>query len=113
MGACIDDQVTHCKIVFGEYVEAHDTTTITNDTNTRTHACIALDTPGNIKGTHKVFDIYTGKLLKGIKMTPMPMPDHGTRKRKYQRRRLQSYQYGNIIQFLTLTRKSTIGTITN
>ena len=49
--------------MFGSYVEAYDEPTSINDITHWNHACMALGPSGNIKGSQKVFDIHTGKVL--------------------------------------------------
>ena len=51
------------KTAFVEYIESHDDPNINIHINPITHVCIALGTNINIKGTHKVFGIYNGKVL--------------------------------------------------
>ena len=58
------DFKTHCKHVFGTYVEAHDDSTVINNMALRTYICISLGLSRNIQGSQKVFGIYTGKVQK-------------------------------------------------
>ena len=69
------DFKTHCKHVFGTYVEAHDDSTVINNMALRTYICISLGLSRNIQGSQKVFGIYTGKVQKLIKLIEFPMPN--------------------------------------
>ena len=65
----------HCTGEFGEYVEAHIDSDITNNNKTRTFSGIYLGVTGNIQGTNKVFDLVTGTVKKPRSVTVFPMPD--------------------------------------
>ena len=41
----------------------------------RTHEAIALGPMGNLQGSVKFYCLNTGRVLKQISFTPMPMPD--------------------------------------
>ena len=66
---------THCKHIFGTFVEYHNNPTFVNNMVPRTYACIALDSSGNIQGLQKAFEIYTGKILRHRKLIEFTIPD--------------------------------------
>ena len=47
------------KLAFGSYVKAKNDQKVTNNTNPRTHECIALGPTVNMKGTYNIFCIDT------------------------------------------------------
>ena len=59
------------RVVIGLYVEAHGDPNITNNMTLRTHEYITLGPTINIQGTHKVFCLDSGKVLKRIKIIPV------------------------------------------
>jgi len=63
---------------FGDYVEANENAVITNTSHLCTHPGIYLDTTGNLQGTHKVFDLKTGKVKKPRTVTSFLVPDNVT-----------------------------------
>ena len=63
----------HYKHLFGTYVESHNKPTVTNNIGPRKYACIELGRLGNIQRPKKLFDIYTGKVLKFRKLIGFPM----------------------------------------
>ena len=65
----------HCKAPFGAYCEAHDEPSPTNSMASRSSPAINLGPTGNLQGTHKFFNLATGKKVKRRKFTVMPMPD--------------------------------------
>jgi hypothetical protein len=69
------DYNKHCSIAFGAMVEASEDATITNTMASRTYRGIYLGNTFNIQGTHKVFDIKTGKVKKHCTVQQLPMPD--------------------------------------
>ena len=52
-------------------MEAHGDPNITNNMTLGTHECITLGPTINIQGTHKVFCLDSGKVLKRIKIIPV------------------------------------------
>jgi len=56
-------------------VEASEDATITNTMESRTYRGIYLGNTFNIQGTHKVFDIRSGKVKKPRTVQRLPMPD--------------------------------------
>jgi len=69
------DYNRHCSIEFGAMVEASEDATITNTMESRTYCGIYLGNTFNIQGTHKVFDIRSGKVKKPRTVQQLPMPD--------------------------------------
>ena len=65
----------HCLCEFGEYVESRGDYVVANDMTPGTHEKIALGPSGNLQGTHKVFCLETGIVLKRRVNTVVPMPD--------------------------------------
>ncbi|KAL7485324.1 hypothetical protein ACHAW6_010934 [Cyclotella cf. meneghiniana] len=59
----------HCKLPFGEYVEANDHPAITNDSMPRTTPAISMGPTGNSQGTYKFYSLITGKKIKRRKWT--------------------------------------------
>ena len=97
---------THCKAVFGSYVEAHDDHVITNTMKPRTRACIALGPSGNIQGTQKVFELSTGLVLKRRKIIPLPMPDSVIKKVTDWGRKSLKAQSTKTLKFLNRTKEA-------
>ena len=64
-----------CRISYGSYVEASPDADITNTMDARTVPCIALETTGNIQGSHRVFDLNSGKVLVRRTVKEMPFPE--------------------------------------
>ena len=67
----------HARANFGCYFEAYDEPG-PNETNTqaeRTVACINLGPTGNFQGTHKFFNLATGRVIKRRSFKELPMPD--------------------------------------
>ncbi len=72
---CKIDSVKPCITLFGSYVKAHNSSTITNTMQLCTFPEIFLGPTSNRQGTHKVFDIKTGAVQKPCAVTPLPMPN--------------------------------------
>ena len=68
------DMVKDCRAQFGSYIEPSKDADITNTTDERTHACLALGPSGNLQGSVKCFDLLTGKVIirRTIKVLPIP-----------------------------------------
>ena len=66
---------THCKVVFGSYVEAHEYPNITNNMIPRNHKCITLGPTENLQGTHNLFCLNTGRALNRRNIISIIAPD--------------------------------------
>ena len=51
--------------VFVSYVEASEDATVTKNIKPQTYACIEIGPSENLHGIQKVFEMYTGRILKG------------------------------------------------
>ena len=69
------DSKSHCKVASRSYVESHQDTTKTNNTNPRTHKFISLIPKGNIQGTQKFFFLNIGRVLPKRDIILMVAPD--------------------------------------
>ena len=69
------DYEKHCRVLPGEYCEAHDEPSPSNTMEWRTHEAIALGPTGNLQGSVKYYCLNTGRVLKRREFTRMPMPD--------------------------------------
>ena len=65
----------HFRMDFGYYSEVYYGPSPTNSMILRTRKCLGLGTTGNLQGSYKFFDLTTGKKLKKLAWTPIPMPD--------------------------------------
>lgn len=70
-GQSIDFQ-KHCRLEFGEYVQAHESHDNTMDP--RTVGALALRSSGNVQGGYVFFSLSTGRRLHRNHWTPLPMP---------------------------------------
>ena len=82
------------------YVEASEDADVTNDMKSRTYSGIYLGTTGNIQGTHKVFDIKTGKVKKPRTISVFPMPDRVLKLVNQWGQRSQREEVQNKLEFL-------------
>ena len=91
--------------MFGSYVESNKYATFTNNMKPQTYACIVLGPSGNLQGSQKVFDIYTGQTLKSRTTEDFPMPDRVVRRMSYWVKKYNSEEYGKKIQFKNQTKE--------
>ena len=90
----------YCQYLFGEYVEAADIRTITNDNKPRTRPGIALGPTGNASGTYYVFCIETGKLLARHVLKSISMSDEIIRRMEEWGRKSKRNNGGKKLAFL-------------
>ena len=64
---------THCKLVFGDYIQTHEKHD--NSMATRTIGAIALHPTGNTQGGYFFFSLSTGRVLNRGRWTSLPMPN--------------------------------------
>ena len=69
------DYQKHLRFEFGAMVEASEDPTVTNTMASRTYRGLYLGNTFNIQGTHKVFDMKTGRVKKTRTVQQLPMPD--------------------------------------
>ena len=58
------DVKKHCRVLFGEYCEAHDEPDPSNGQDAHTHSCLALGPTGNAQGSVKFFLPNHGQSFK-------------------------------------------------
>lgn len=62
----------HVRLEFGSYVQTHEEHT--NDMQPHTIGAIGLGLTGNAQGSHYFMSLGTGKLIRCIHWSPLPMP---------------------------------------
>ena len=68
------DFKNNCLCELGKYVKSRSDYVVTNDMTPETNESIALGPSGNPQGTHKVFCLETGIVIKPCLNTAVPMP---------------------------------------
>ena len=70
----------HCRVEFRTYVEASMDEVVTNTLRDRTEECITLGPTGNFQGSIACLNLETGRVVTGMTVTALPMPDRVIKK---------------------------------
>ena len=91
----------HCRVLFGEYIEASQDDVVTNDaTKLRKHGCLALGPTGNEQGSIYAFDLKTGKVVTRRTFDRLPMPDRVLKIVNEWGKGTKVIKYGSKLEFL-------------
>ena len=63
------------KLNFGDYVQVHDPSDVTNTTKARTAGAIALYPSGNAQGSWYFMNLMTGERVHRYQWQRLPLPD--------------------------------------
>jgi hypothetical protein len=76
------DAKLHCKTSFGASCKVHTDPDVTNTMELRTRWAICLRPTGNLQGSYSFMSLTTGKRIKRLKFTEMPMMEDVMKKKK-------------------------------
>ena len=95
----------HARALFGQYIQAHEDSEVTNTMAPQTFGALYLGPTGNIQGTVKAFNLETGNVHKVRDMTRLHMPESVIRLAEKWGKKAKQDDLNNNIEFLDRNRK--------